>query len=535
MAKNFDPRMVIGTTGLQQYGGTIDEEFLPLLRGINGVRLYQEMGANSPVLAAAMHVIKMLIRRVSWRIEEADDSNLAMQQKEFIEGAFEDTSHTMEDLISEVLSYLQYGWSFFETVYKIRRGDSKNPEHASNFNDGLWGWRKFEIRAQSTLDSWVFAEDGGIEAMVQQDYNAGRGPVVLPMEKCLLFRTETTKGNPEGLSLFRPAVIPYWNCKRVSEYEVIGVERDLAGMPIFEVPFELLMTDAPAELKALRAQLEQFVTQVRRDQRWGGLVPSEQDEEGKPSGYKFKLMGTSGKRQIETDAIIRRYESRMLMLFLAQFLILGQDKVGSFSLASSMTDLFSVAIGTFMDIISAVFNRFAIPRLQKMNGRPMDLNPTLVHGDIESPNLKEIGEYIGALANAGMTSIGHRKIERKLLEFANLPQPDDDEMDELEGMMPEEGTEGAVPMAGAPGALSSEQVKTVLEINRSMHAGDLDRPAALQLLAAALGVATGQAEKYLSEEPEEPEEPPVMPPGAPPVAPPPPNPNGGGNAPPAEA
>ena len=269
-------------------------------------------------------------------------------------------------------------------------------------------------------------------------------------------------------------------------------------------------------MKALRSQLEQFVTQVRRDQRWGGLVPSEMTEEGKPSGYKFKLLGTSGKRQIETDAIIRRYESRMLMLFLAQFLILGQDKVGSFSLASSMTDLFSVAIGTFMDIISSVFNRFAIPRLQRMNGRPMELNPTLVHGDIETPDLKEIGEYIGALANAGMTSLGHRKIERKLLEFANLPQPEDEELDELEGI-PAEGSEA--PAVGVSGVLSGEQVKTTLEINRSMHAGDLDHSAALALLAAALGVSEGDAGKYLSEEPDEPEEPLAIP-GAPPVPPP---------------
>ena len=62
-------------------------------------------------------------------------------------------------------------------------------------------------------------------------------------------------------------------------------------------------------------------------------------------------MSTGGRRQFDTNAIIERYDTRMAMTVLADFIFLGHQSVGSFALSSDKTELFSMAIGAYLDII----------------------------------------------------------------------------------------------------------------------------------------------------------------------------------------
>lgn len=498
----FRPRDVLGTTGLKQHSGFIDEEFLNRLRGRNAIKLFTEMVNNSPVLAAAIGIIKMMIRQVEWRVEPADESDEAKVEAEDTEGALEDMSHTFEDFLSEILSMLWAGYAPFEIIYKLRRGpETGDPTTRSKFNDGKWGWRKFEIRAQDTVDRWVFDDEGGLLGMVQLSmwgHGVSKGPVFIPIDKMLLFRTEMFKGNPEGKSLLRPAVIPYWYVKRIQEYEAVGIERNLAGMPIMEVPKELLLEDAAPEDIATRRFLERFITQIRMDERWGGLVPSSKSDDGGCSGYEFKLMQSSGRKLVDTDIIIKRHRAEMLMLFLEQFLVMGTGEAGgSRALTHDMTRLFGTALTSTMDSIASVINRFMIPRRQRLNGRPPSLDPWMTHGDVEGPKLADVGAYIQALASSGMVA-PNPALERRLLEIGDLPQPPEDEgLAHVPAL-----TEGVVDQVDRT-AFSGEQVKVILDVNKALKSGSLDRLAAINILASSLGVEAANAEQYIPAEPED--------------------------------
>ena len=50
-----------GKTGLNRWGGNISEEFLPELRGIEGVKVYREMSDNDDIIGAVLFAIKILI------------------------------------------------------------------------------------------------------------------------------------------------------------------------------------------------------------------------------------------------------------------------------------------------------------------------------------------------------------------------------------------------------------------------------------------------------------------------------------------
>lgn len=756
---------VLGYSGLKQFSGNIYEEFLPELQGQRAVKVYKEMRDNSFVIGAIMYTINNLARNVKWSIKPPkgfENNKDAKENALFIKSCFEDMSHTHDDLNSEILSMLPFGWSYFEKVYKIRLGDNEDPSKRSKFNDGRIGWRKIAIRSQETLDRWEFDDDGGIKGMWQN------GPptykhVFIPIEKALLFRTGIHKGSPEGRaltldtpvptpdgwttmgeikigdklfdetgkiryvieksevfdnrdiyritfsdgseieadenhqwliktfndryltkkgristtkemydhinsiktnpqytceetpvldcpelelpcdpyllgywlgdgarakatisvhandyehlsiellrcgyrshhdgatncyikdnfvlalrsagvyekkyipsrylraskkqrmellrglmdsdgycprgnshdkaslfsntntellsgvmelirtlggkprlrcymkagrkggiingkqitarkdcysvrfktkeccyklprkvenfadysldtpykhyiesieivrkdrtvciqvdspssmflcgegmipthnSLLRNAVVDHFYLKRISEAEAIGISRDMGGLPTMQVPPAYLSPSATPQQKSARMELEKMLSSIHRDQREFAMVPSEIDPDGRPTGFKFSLLGSSAKRQINTNDVILRYGKQIAMSMLAEFIYLGLDKVGSFALANTKTNMFSLAIGAILDSMSSVFERFAFPDILKLNGMDPSLSPRLVHGDLIMPTLEQMATYVNKLAQADVLTPS-KELENMLLDFANLPR-----------------------------------------------------------------------------------------------------------------
>lgn len=437
---------VVGFSGLKEFSGQIDEEFLAHLKGDKGVKTYREMADNSSTVGAILFIIEALVRQVEWRVEPADQTKEALSEAEFLEGCLLDMSLTWEDTISEILSFLTYGWAYFEIIYKLRKGDTSDSTTHSQFDDGRIGWRKIALRAQDTLDNWEFSdEDGGLEGMHQLTEQGDSA--FIPIEKAMLFRTKVTKDNPEGRSILRNAVIDYYYLKRISNIEAIGIERDMTGMITMEVPLELLDINASPEQQALRKMFEKMLSELKRDEREFAMVPSEVNQDGTPSGYKLKLLSTGGSRQIDTSVIKRDYKTGILQSVLAQFIQLGVAGVGSFALASSQTNLFSTALGSFLQIIASTFNRFGVAPLMQLNGVAREIWPELVHGDIETPPLAEIGAYIQALASSGQLP-DDEAIQRKLLEFARLPLPDKHYGGEGEGELEPKRAQGVQKKKG---------------------------------------------------------------------------------------
>ena len=188
----------LGRIGQRRFGGTVYEEFLPELRGKKGIAVYSEMADNDDIIGSILFAIKMLIRQCDWNIEPGGDSKKDIEAAEFVKSCMNDMQNTWIDTISEILSFLTYGWSFHEIVYKRRLGNSKDSK--SKYIDGLIGWKKLPIRSQETLWQWEFDEEDNLLAMTQCPPPSYR-LCTIPISKALLFRTEIRKDNPEGRSL----------------------------------------------------------------------------------------------------------------------------------------------------------------------------------------------------------------------------------------------------------------------------------------------------------------------------------------------
>lgn len=403
-----------------------EREWLRQLRGTRGLKTYREMKDNDDILGAILFAIRYLSRQVSWTIEAHDDTPQSAERAEFVHQClFEDLNLTWSDQLSEILSMLWAGFSVFEMVYKIRGGDVRDPTRKSKFSDGKIGWRKWGVRPQDTLiDGAISDAQGGLQGFRQQGISGP--PVILPIEKLLLFRTEAEGGSPFGRSIFRNCFIDWYYKKNIQQIEGIGIERDLAGYPTFQqappvkdgpMPPDLWNKDDP-KMTEMRNLLENAVRLIKRDEQEGMVLPW---------WIEFKLVSTGSRRAFDTGAVIQRLDSRMAMTTLADFILLGSDKVGSFALSKTKTSLFSIAIDGFLDAIEAVINRFAIPQLYRVNGWPAGEACQVHAGAVEQINLEELSNYINRLTGAGVPLFPNQALEQYLLSAARLPEPTEDE------------------------------------------------------------------------------------------------------------
>lgn len=479
-----------GTNG---YGSIFFEEFLPELRGIKGVQAYTEMADNDATVGAILYAIEMLMRPVDFTIEPASDSAKDKEAAKFVESCMNDMERTWADTLSEILSFMTYGWSWHEIVYKRRVGKTTSPITNSKYNDGLIGWRKLPIRAQDTLEGWEYKDDTDDLVGMTQVAPPNFDRVTIPIEKSLHFRTRSRKDNPEGRSVLRTAYRAHYFKKRLEEIEGYGMERDLAGFPVLYAPPDLPIWDDDDEMRGVLSRAETIVSSIRRDAREGLVLP------GGENGWKLELVSSGSRRQFDTNAIIDRYDKRIATSVLADFVMLGQQQVGSFALADNKTKIFAMAVGTYLDVICEVFNNQAIPRLIDINGdhfKGISDYPKMVHGDIEDKDLTQFAAFIKEMIGAGVIQ-PDESLEDEVRRVGGLPE-------KLATAAPKEmqpgenGPQGGKQGEKFSGGSGADNTYKVISILGNYKSGKISRGSAGRLLQG-LGMNQQQAEEYLGD------------------------------------
>jgi len=306
--------------------------------------------------------------------------------------------------------------SWSEIVYKLRKGpDQKDARYQSKYDDNRIGWRKFGPRDQNSLWDWELDEHGGCQGMVQIDQGE---PRTIPIEKSLHFTTKPAMGNPEGDSVLRGCYRAWFLKYRIEDIEVIGIERDLAGLPQIIAPEKKdIFNDGLPEMVALRAKLEKIVTAIRIDEQMGVVLPH---------GYELKLTSTGGRHAIDTNTTIGRLNGDIARRVLAQFIMLGSGKTGSWALADVQKEVFMIALEGWLDRIAEVINNFGVKRLFDMNTFELDENPTIMPSSLREPRLQELAEPIARLAQAGII-IPDEELDKYIRELGGLPERKEEE------------------------------------------------------------------------------------------------------------
>lgn len=439
------PRMrmsEIGGIGLRQYGGQIAEEARRELRFPQACRTFAVMREDATI-SSALSLFEMMVSRVDWTIDLGIDPTPEKKARaQFLEECMHDMEHSWRQFIQEVTSAFTYGFSVHEKVYRYRFRSN-----GSDYDDGKIGFRCLPVRSQDTIHKWLYSDDGrdliGVQQNLAQVFeggdryrnllsSTGTGLIDIPRKKFLLFRVDAKRDNPEGNSPLKAAYHAWKYRTIIEEQEAIGVTRDMNGMPTLYLPPRYLSEDASPNEKAIRAYYERVIRNIQMNEQSGLILPQQYDPESRQPLFKFELMSTSGGKMYNTDEIIKRWDNKILMVLFADMLKMGQDQVGSYSLAGAKTNIMAMAIESRLQEIQDVLNNDLIPQLFALNKdfTPRKDLPKLQYGDLDEVDLDEFSKAIQRIGSVGGLE-RDREVMNKIRKALKInPRPDDEKVDE---------------------------------------------------------------------------------------------------------
>jgi hypothetical protein len=141
-------------------------------------------------------------------------------------------------------------------------------------------------------------------------------------------------------------------------------------------------------------------------------------------------VGSPGSRQFDTDKIITRYEQRILMTVLADFIMLGSTQTGTYNMHVDKTGIFKAALNAMVGDIADVINRHAIPRLFAINGWKPQRLPKFQPSNVDAPDLTQLSQFLTSTAGLGFQWAPDAEIERWLRSSAGMPEMSDIAFDE---------------------------------------------------------------------------------------------------------
>jgi hypothetical protein len=207
---------------------------------------------------------------------------------------------------------------------------------------------------------------------------------------------------PTHNSVLRGAFRPWTFKKHLEEIEAIGAERGVSGIPIAWVPSNIAAPDSDdTQAQLTKDAYKELVKNIRRDSQEGIVFPLMYDDNGNKM-FDLTLLTTQGSETGKIGEMIERKSREMLQVCLAEFIMLGAGKSGSFALSQSKVDLFLQAISSYLDLIEEVFNTYAVPRLFELNPQfKVTELPKIRHEGVKDADLKNMADYVSKLIGAG--------------------------------------------------------------------------------------------------------------------------------------
>jgi hypothetical protein len=421
-----EAKSVLGVAGDNTRNGQIRaDEFLPELRGKKAVRKFREMRENDATIGAVLYAVEQILRDVDLHVKPVNDSPEAKREAEFVQSVLDDMDHTLDDHVAEALSFLSYGFAWFEVVWKRRVGpEARSDKKRSKYSDGRMGVRKIASRAPWTINKFDVDQITGDILGIEQSVGLMNGRNYIPVNKSLYYKTTSLNGDPSGRSILRNAYTSYEYLNNLQAIEAIAVERELAGIPVARIPAEYLSNDASPAQAGFVSNLQQILRDVKFNEQGYIVLPSDTypDKDGAPTNIRLvdiELMSSNGSRNIDIDPIVRRYQHDIARSVLSEFLLLGSQG-GSYALSKSKTDLFLRALESYIQAIVDVLNKQLVERLWELNGLDYKLMPKIVAGDVAPHDLREIAAFLRNLNGANIDVSSHPEVIKDLMAIAEL-------------------------------------------------------------------------------------------------------------------
>ncbi len=373
----------LGVPGLQVSMGQIKEDTIALLRGPKKIKLLEEMADYDPMVGAFNNMLKSQAESVEWKLEDAEDSNEAKKVTEFINSIlFQDLSTgSFDDLVSNALTKIVYGFSLIEPVYKKRDGFKKDKKKSSKFTDGKIGISKFASRYQGSISKFNFDDkEREVVSVVQKDPNSFE-EITIDYGKLLHFKHNSTNGNPQGKSLYLNCVVPYNRKKNTEKSQDQRYDKGFSG--IYEITLPSAILDPNTSNTA-------FKDTVKWAKDTGTNISAGRSQAVIKPEYVKTDIKSSSKDTEDANLIIADCDRKIAVALLSDFFLVTQKSGNSGALGQSKIKVFKTLVNSILDEIENELNENLIYNLMIKNSLDLNLAPKLKHSDVEDLDLTNL-------------------------------------------------------------------------------------------------------------------------------------------------
>ena len=223
----------IGSAGMEYRRWPGGEEYNRELAGQAGIRIFDQMRRNDATVKRALKVAKIPVLAGKWTVlaavQHSDSEKVSDRDEEirdFVEwNLFRGMDIDFTQFLSEALTMLEFGYSFFEKLFENR--------------ETPWGTKTVlrELAPRSVQDvlRWWYTDKGRPDYVEMKDFKTGE-PVEIPYEKLITFTMDREANNVEGISVLR-SMFKHWFIKeKMYNIDAIQKERHSIGVPVIGLP-----------------------------------------------------------------------------------------------------------------------------------------------------------------------------------------------------------------------------------------------------------------------------------------------------------
>lgn len=343
---------------------------IPELRADLALAVYERMIRTDSQVIAIMQAVKLPVLRTKWRVKPAGASSevvefVARNLGLPIEGADEDVvsrsrgRFTWSQHLEQSLTFLDYGHSFFEQVYRLE--------------GGRYNLHKLAPRPQNTITDIEVARDGGLVGIRQSGCR-------MSVRQLVAYRYRNAPGDWRGQSMLRPAYKNWIIKDKLLRVQAQVMERNGMGIPVY--------TGGPQEDDLTEGQ--KMANEYRAGDSSGAAVPFE---------AKLELKGVAGNLP-DIGAVIQYHDEAIGRAALTHFLNLG-NAAGSWALGTAFSDFFTMTLQTVAERVAATANAHIVEDLVDLNFGPDEAAPRLVFEEIGARQVADANS-LTTLINAGV-------------------------------------------------------------------------------------------------------------------------------------
>jgi hypothetical protein len=217
-----------------------------------------------------------------------------------------------------------------------------------------------------------------------------------------------------------------WYAKHKLELiELIGIERNVAGLPEVRIPSENWLSKNRKVLK----KYQDIADNVRRNEDANFVIPSDVWPATSVPMYAIGLTGgqqlTTRQTGLPTIQPIQRYQAEIARGLQADFMLLPTGGPGSYALSSNKSSFFVMFIESICDAICETINKQAMTQLAEYNdfGAVSGI-PKLVHGNVAKTEVDDLGKLMANLVKASAAIFPNDDLLNAILDEAGLPHVD---------------------------------------------------------------------------------------------------------------